>query len=122
MLFRPWAQISSVAPLTRNHLAAFAPGDGTFQAYQLPEIGDWMGYGCSGQRLCNAYKGMWVYRTQWMLPKDFVCDHCKLQWVSVTRVSSPAIISISISIIPIADYTQRHSIGLAAWGALQGCA
>jgi hypothetical protein len=25
---------------------------------------------------------MWVYRTQWELPKNFTCDHCRLQWVS----------------------------------------
>jgi hypothetical protein len=25
---------------------------------------------------------MWVYRTQWQLPSNFTCEHCKLQWVS----------------------------------------
>jgi len=59
-------------------------GDGTFQAYQLPSIPDNAGWGCSGQRLCNSFKDMWVYRTQWQLPKDFRCDHCKLQWTWTT--------------------------------------
>ncbi|KAI8462449.1 MAG: hypothetical protein J3K34DRAFT_527745 [Monoraphidium minutum] len=59
-------------------------GDGTFEAYQLPEITEGSGWGCKGQRLCNQFKGMWVYRTQWMLPQDFTCEHCKLQWTWTT--------------------------------------
>jgi hypothetical protein len=55
-------------------------GDGTFQMYRLPEIRDEFGWGCRGQRLCDQFKGMWVYRTQWQLPGNFTCDHCKLQW------------------------------------------
>lgn len=59
-----------------------SPGDGTFEAYQLPEINEFSGWGCTSQRLCNQFKDMWVYRVKWMLPKNFTCDHCKLQWVS----------------------------------------
>lgn len=58
--------------------------DGTFAAYQLPEIRETWGWGCYGQRLCNSFKDMWVYRTKWMLPKGFTCQHCKLQWVWTT--------------------------------------
>lgn len=59
-------------------------GDGTFEAYQMPQFGSWLGWGCSGQQLCDMYKDMWVYRTHWMLPKGFTCDHCKLQWTWTT--------------------------------------
>jgi hypothetical protein len=47
----------------------------------MPAIPDTAGWGCTSQRLCNAFKDMWVYRTKWALPKDFKCSHCKLQWV-----------------------------------------
>ncbi|GBF94921.1 hypothetical protein Rsub_08164 [Raphidocelis subcapitata] len=59
-------------------------GDGTFEAYQLPEITESSGWGCNGQRLCNMYKDMYVYRTKWLLPQGFTCDHCKLQWTWTT--------------------------------------
>ncbi|KIZ01099.1 hypothetical protein MNEG_6862 [Monoraphidium neglectum] len=59
-------------------------GDGTFSAYRMPAIPDTAGWGCTSQRLCNAFKDMWVYRTKWALPKDFKCSHCKLQWVWTT--------------------------------------
>jgi hypothetical protein len=60
----------------------YLAGDGTFSAYTLPDITERSGWGCTGQRFCSTFKGMWVYRTQWMLPQGFKCDHCKLQWVS----------------------------------------
>ncbi|GBF92562.1 hypothetical protein Rsub_05176 [Raphidocelis subcapitata] len=59
-------------------------GDGTFSAYQLPSISEFAGWGCTGRRLCDQFRGMWVYRTQWQLPGNFTCEHCKLQWSWMT--------------------------------------
>lgn len=47
-----------------------------FQTYKLPPVGK--AEGC-GTWACDQFKGMYVYRTQWVLPKGFTCDHCKLQ-------------------------------------------
>jgi hypothetical protein len=57
-------------------------GDGSYSWYRLPEIND--RNGCKSQRLCNQFKDMTVYRTQWKLPDGFRCEHCKLQWQWLT--------------------------------------
>ena len=48
----------------------------------MPDYRDTYGWGCKGQQECNMYKNMYVYRTKWLLPEGFKCEHCKLQWVS----------------------------------------
>ncbi|GBF92563.1 hypothetical protein Rsub_05177 [Raphidocelis subcapitata] len=57
-------------------------GDGTFSAYPMPAISS--GWGCTNQATCDSFRGMWVYRTQWQLPGNFTCEHCKLQWTWTT--------------------------------------
>jgi hypothetical protein len=56
--------------------------DGSFSFYTLPTID--ASVGCKSQRLCNMFMKQVVYRTQWVLPKGFTCDHCKLQWHYLT--------------------------------------
>jgi hypothetical protein len=87
MHHRPPSSLISHRPNPHRHAAprtrrpSPASGDGTFTAYTMPSISDRDGWGCSGQRLCDSFRGMWVYRTRWALPANATCDHCKLQWV-----------------------------------------
>jgi hypothetical protein len=53
---------------------------------------------------------MWVYRTKWMLPGDFTCDHCKLVWVS--RPPAPALRALRN-----ATPSGRAGAGLSLWRA-----
>lgn len=58
--------------------------DGSFTTYKLPAIDK--SKGCSAWA-CDQFKGMFVYRTKWNLPKDYKCNHCKLQFYYLTASS-----------------------------------
>jgi hypothetical protein len=47
----------------------------------MPPVGK--GEGCVAWS-CDQFKGMYVYRTFWKLPKGFTCDHCKMQFYYLT--------------------------------------
>jgi hypothetical protein len=55
-----------------------------FTAYKLKPIGK--GEGCKAWA-CDQFKGMYVYRTRWQLPKGFTCQKCILQMYYLTGSS-----------------------------------
>jgi hypothetical protein len=52
-----------------------------FKTYKMPPVGK--PEGCAAWS-CDQFKGMWVYRTSWQLPRGFRCPHCKLQMFYLT--------------------------------------
>lgn len=94
LLCVPWPS-PLPTPNTNNAPLPFAPlpsqpahrpktGDGSYEAYRLPSVPSAAGWGCRNQQLCDAFRGLWVYRTRWVLPAGFKCDHCKLVWTWTT--------------------------------------
>lgn len=46
------------------------------QTYKMPPVTK--KEGCAAWA-CDQFKGMYVYRTRWVLPSGFKCSHCKMQ-------------------------------------------
>lgn len=65
---------------------------------------------------CDQFREMFVYKTMWQLPKDFGCEHCKLQFFYLTG----AVPSAFCTPLACHCFSLLVLLGTNAWARITG--